>query len=580
MTTDFHRFLAFCAILLLAAIPRAVHLAADPPTNISWSGDLLTDEGWYSHNAREKTLRGRWFDPRLRNSLSHFPLASLAQRAVFSQLGVGLGPLRLLSIAATLIGFLAFYLWLRHKRGALLALFLLSISYYCTSFQRLGLIEPLLAAALLVVCATAGAARQRASPLLACLAGLLSAASLLGIKSTGAIIIPPLIVFFSLPSHHSTSIPASPRTRRYIISCYAAGLVIITVLWATLWLPVCYADWLDFSLGVRQTQPLSLNPLHLLRNIANLFGDVNIQRNLFPCLWLGEYFGLKILFSAVNRKDATAPPEDLLMALWLWLGLSFFGLLPYHPPRYLLILAAPLFYLVGRCLSRSDGASSSERSASMAAFYSVCGLNLVGIAHSAFEKYFSAFLAGPRLASVAEILVEVAILGSFFLAFGPASKLEFGAFLRWLEGGGPQRRSTLARGFIAFVVLWNAWLYGRSLATTQWSMTEAAKRVAQVVQNDCPQPVIIGSVADTLALTHHLPSCNFSDYERHRPEILTYYRPTHLVTLSIAELQECQSAFPEYFQEAEMILSTPLMGNYYTGEPLRLYRLHPGPTRQ
>ena len=107
-------------------------------------------------------------------------------------------------------------------------------------------------------------------------------------------------------------------------------------------------------------------------------------------------------------------------------------------------------------------------------------------------------------------------------------------------------------------------------------MADVGRRVAQCALRDASDPVIIGRVADSLALVHHLPSYNFSDFEYRREDILRRYRPTHFEALSNAEMQECLSLFPERFRGAEMVFSAPLLRNYYTGEPLRLYRLRPG----
>ena len=127
----------FMAILAM----RLIHLEADPPLNLDWSGGFFGDEMAYAHNARNKVLFGEWISDEW-NPLIYSPFLTLMEYAFFSVLGVGLIPLRLVNIFLLFLGFWLLFFTLRRDRDrptALLAVGLLGFNYLFLMYNRLGL---------------------------------------------------------------------------------------------------------------------------------------------------------------------------------------------------------------------------------------------------------------------------------------------------------------------------------------------------------------------------------------------------------------------------------------------------------
>ena len=127
----------FIAILAL----RLIHLDADSPLNLSWSGGFFGDEMALAHNARNKVLFGEWISDEW-NPFIYSPLLTLFEYAFFSVLGVGLVPLRLVNIFVLFLGFWLLLLTLRRERDwptALLAVGLLGFNYIFLMYNRIGL---------------------------------------------------------------------------------------------------------------------------------------------------------------------------------------------------------------------------------------------------------------------------------------------------------------------------------------------------------------------------------------------------------------------------------------------------------
>lgn len=73
---------------LIAAMTalRFVHLDADIPRGLTWSGDAYADEGFYLTNAREYGLTGQWLIPGAMNPLLALPVVPAIHGAVFGAL--------------------------------------------------------------------------------------------------------------------------------------------------------------------------------------------------------------------------------------------------------------------------------------------------------------------------------------------------------------------------------------------------------------------------------------------------------------------------------------------------------------
>ena len=122
---------------------RIVHLDSDAYARLSWSSALLTDEGFYIHNARNVVLFGQMRTDEFNNALI-MPLLHLVQVAVFSLCGVGAIQARLISVACSLLTLLVFFCALRRafgSRAAWLGLALLGLDPVFALYNRLALMD-------------------------------------------------------------------------------------------------------------------------------------------------------------------------------------------------------------------------------------------------------------------------------------------------------------------------------------------------------------------------------------------------------------------------------------------------------
>src|SRR6185369_5746941 len=88
-------------ILLMLAI-RLVAPDSDPYSRLDWDTGILTDEGFYSLNARNQILFGHARQDEFNNMLVA-PLVHYAQVVIFSVFGAGAVQARMISVAASML---------------------------------------------------------------------------------------------------------------------------------------------------------------------------------------------------------------------------------------------------------------------------------------------------------------------------------------------------------------------------------------------------------------------------------------------------------------------------------------------
>jgi len=134
--------LLLVAVLLLA---RFVHLDADFPAGITWSGVLYTDEGWYSNAATRHVLTGEWYLEGDFNPAVNMPMGQLLHRASFEVFGLSLSAARFTPALAFSAAIVLVALLVRRRFGApaaLLTAALLASSYIGFAYSRLAIMEP------------------------------------------------------------------------------------------------------------------------------------------------------------------------------------------------------------------------------------------------------------------------------------------------------------------------------------------------------------------------------------------------------------------------------------------------------
>ncbi|MDH3687376.1 MAG: glycosyltransferase family 39 protein, partial [Myxococcales bacterium] len=121
------------------ALLHGLQLDADPPGAVQ--RHFLTDEGWWSHDARMHYLFGKWSMDDHNVALLWAPLFTGALRLVFEIGGEGLVQLRLLSVVSGLLTCLLVFGFVRGwhgPRAAFLATLLLGTHFFTLTHHRIG----------------------------------------------------------------------------------------------------------------------------------------------------------------------------------------------------------------------------------------------------------------------------------------------------------------------------------------------------------------------------------------------------------------------------------------------------------
>ncbi|HXG23059.1 MAG TPA: glycosyltransferase family 39 protein, partial [Chthonomonadales bacterium] len=129
-----------CVLLILA---RVVALRSDPYLRLDWSAGLLTDEGFYIHNARNVALFGQARLDEFNNMLLS-PVLHGVQVAVFQVFGVGAVQARLISVVCSLLSLALLWDGLRRVFGGRMAIttvLFLGLDHANLLFNRMALMD-------------------------------------------------------------------------------------------------------------------------------------------------------------------------------------------------------------------------------------------------------------------------------------------------------------------------------------------------------------------------------------------------------------------------------------------------------
>lgn len=135
--------LVFWLGITLIVLLRVGWLDSDAYARLSWSSALLTDEGFYIHNARNVALFGNSRTDAFNNMLI-MPVLHLVQVGVFQCFGVGAIQARLISIVSSLLTLWIVYCLLRRLFGEAFAqagVLLLGLDHVFLLYNRLALMD-------------------------------------------------------------------------------------------------------------------------------------------------------------------------------------------------------------------------------------------------------------------------------------------------------------------------------------------------------------------------------------------------------------------------------------------------------
>lgn len=336
---------------------RLWQLHADAAVTLTWSGAPFTDEGLYSHAARNRVLFGTWrtdgWDDRLVSPLFD-GLAYLS----FMLLGVGYAQLRLINVVLTVAAVPFWWDILRRDFGAWWALLgtgLWGLNFFWFQYSRLGLLEPGM-----VVWIVVGAWCWRhtldTSWRWAVACGVCIGVAYVW-KSLALLFVPvPLLA--CLLSH---------RWSYWHAGSYLLGLALVLLSYGLLWYLPHHAEIAAYHrFYTADRVPASLmEGWHALANNVRsryLWGQM-------PVLAGAALIGLGQASVALWRREL-APAVALCLA-WLVCG-ALLLLMPYSPPRYYTLLMPAVIGLALYSMYNADNLYSPTK-----LFYTASVLMLV-----------------------------------------------------------------------------------------------------------------------------------------------------------------------------------------------------------
>lgn len=438
------------SLVLIAALAiglRVAVLDSDPYPRLSWSTALLTDEGYYIHNARNVVLFGRARTDGFNNMLI-MPTLHVVQVLVFKFIGVGAVQARLISVFASLLTLPLYFDALRRAFGrniALMATLFLGLDHTSLLYSRMALMDTP-ASALMICCLYAltrslpGAAYGKIEAVAnefhaqnwrlawSCVCG-----TVLGVtcatRGLGVLIVPLFLIAFWTGTE---GLPVSAR--RQLIMALATGLVVsLTVFAITVYLPH-KAEIAAMNRYYVADSLMPRSPLALGRNI--LVGLFDYHRGTLPYLMRHSPVQCGLAISgaawiaatrsgrwsrayahAAARLEPGASATIGLLGGWLVVFVLFLLCVNYAPSRYYVLFYPALAALAAYTLMEGPRVAGEivERKLLMA----VLGSFLFCLAAQAV-RFRMALISVPDMAALFCGLVIAFLVGSTLSRARPA----------------------------------------------------------------------------------------------------------------------------------------------------------------
>ncbi len=349
------RLWARIGLLFLCVFIRLAALDADPPSWLSWSTGLYTDEGYYTLDARHEVLFGALAPGNFHDRLLS-PLLSLLQQGIFEVFDAGLRQARLLSVCFGLVTIAVFWLALRRaydSRTADFGALFLGLAPVFALYNRLALQEtPTVFWLVLGFAFWAYGVKW--------LSGAAVGVAIV-FKGLAVIALPVLLVRVPSVPNNGGVMPdktgaegaASSAPRGSLTGSSLAPPLLgaggTLLLYLLFWYAPHHAELARMATFYRmhQMQPHSLISLWLNLRRGLIGGERGVIPYLLaqapvPCLLAAGTFG--------KWRHWTA--ADKYLAVWLSCGLLFCLLSSYAPSRYYVLFLPPLVGLAGRSLAQ------------------------------------------------------------------------------------------------------------------------------------------------------------------------------------------------------------------------------------
>ncbi len=344
MKRDTFSYLILLIFVLLFGL-RLVHITADPPIDLSWSGGLFFDEGALAHNARNKVLFGEW-EMDDWNDFYYSPILTYIKWGIFSLFGVGLTQVRLVPVVFSWLTLGMLYLALRitlTRSASILGVVLLGFNYIFLMYNRIGLTEtPFVFFAVLTLYFWQRGLHKdsfRHAGWYMFFSGV-SCFTVHIFKTIFYFLPVPLtaLILFWLISGNSTK-----RKRLLGLSgCFLAGMVITAAIWLVVFYYPNYDVIHQAGTYVKALSiPYSLK--NFLENVMRTpFFSLFLQTPVILILSLGY---LLYLIYLLFHHRGNVQSLDIFVSLWFLAHFFFFIGYSYRPTRYYVPIIPPMAVL-------------------------------------------------------------------------------------------------------------------------------------------------------------------------------------------------------------------------------------------
>jgi 4-amino-4-deoxy-L-arabinose transferase-like glycosyltransferase len=499
------------AATALAVWARVAALDADPDFRLCWSSGLLTDEGFYTHNARNAVLLGQARTNEFNNMVLS-PLVHAAQAVVFSVFGVGYPQARAISVACSLLTLIVFFAALRRALGervAWVGTLVLAWEHAYLMYNRMALLET--PATLFLALAFYAWVRRGEGLAWSALAGVMTVVAC-SIKSLCAFFIPPplLASWWSGRTHK--------RDTRWEIAAAAGGMLIAGLLYAGVWL---LPHWREY----RHMSDFYLTYQILPRNVMEAYADVrrallNYQYGLMGYLFahmpvtifLALTTTLLAIFRREERRRGNGAVEFLLV--WMWLGIALLAFIRYAPSRYYVPIYPAIVALAAISIVRLPEISRMvwrprewwahllrTLMLGYATYFALVFVLQVPFSWGVVR--LTLWLAFPLAAMTQWVLHRLLSEGEFSLAWAPAATL-------------------------VVIAVWNLWYFTSWYENRQYTL----KHLAEKLEHILPQgAVVAGNCAPGLCLDAPVSTMLVIPRLANYPDPIERYGVTHVVVL-------------------------------------------------
>lgn len=342
-------------LLIAAALMRSAFPSADPPATVSWSGGYFSDEGFWTHNARNRIVFGAAIQDEW-NNMYMSPLVHAVTYLVFRIWGVGIVQARIQAISYSLGALVLLTLIAKSRLTKPLWLYVIifaGFNYLSLVYNRLALLENPIILCLLVAwycllrsCESAENPRTR----WAILAGISAGAAYLT-KTTSVFFLAVLLL-----EPLRALLYRRERNRWFQIMGIAGGfLACISPYYWFIYRP---HHELLAQYNTYYYSQQTWNPAVLMRNVIEQPFLLYFVRT--PFLLFLAIAGLLALFTKMRTRQSLTTLE-LTAAGWFLSYAGFMAIFGYRPLRYYIPILPALVLMAAQGLSKIQDVIASAR---------------------------------------------------------------------------------------------------------------------------------------------------------------------------------------------------------------------------